>query len=156
MGESGGRSIRTWVNGPSETHRGVLRCQWGPVFNGAGSVQKIKKKGDTVKRVQRLISNFVPTNAFQRRLEGDDVMLPYLGQVTLRGQGEDEVLALNSEDFTSWFNLYRLPQCWRRYMAFNKLAHARAFGGPPDKMCTPACAYSQWDGFPPWLLSNEW
>eukprot|EP00435_Cladocopium_sp_Y103_P049951 s206_g15.t1 len=107
--------------------------QGRPVVSGAGSVVKYKKVGSETKRVQRFISNFVPINSYQARLEGDDHLLPYLGQLTLLQQGANEVWALDSEDFTSCFNLFRLPSEWLRYMCFGKLVSARAFGGPADK-----------------------
>lgn len=62
-----------------------------PVLNGAGSVVKYKRVDDEMVRVQCFISNFIPTNSFQARLEDDDHMLPYLGQVTLLQQGPEEV-----------------------------------------------------------------
>ena len=36
---------------------------------------------------------------------------------------------VDSEDFISCFNLFRLPPCWRKYMAFGKLVDAEVFGG---------------------------
>lgn len=120
---------------PSEV---FVDAKGSPVLNGAGSVQKIKKVDGRAKKVQRFISNLVPSNAFQKRLDGDDILLPYLGQITLLEQGEDEVWALDSEDFTSCFNLFKLPPVWRRYMAFGKLVSAKAFNGPADEMVYPS------------------
>ena len=95
---------------------------------------KYKKVGGETKRLQRFISNFIPTNAFQGRLTGDDHLLPYLGQVTLLQQGPEEIWALDAEDFTSCFNLFKLLPCWLKYMCFGKLVNARAFGGSSEKM----------------------
>ena len=78
------------------------------------------------------------TNSFQEHIEGGDRLLPYLGQLTLLEQDESEVWFVNSEDFTSCFNLFRHPPCWHKYMAFGKWVDAKVFGGPPGKMVYPA------------------
>ena len=109
-----------------------------PVLNGAGAVKKEKKKDGKVLRLQRFISNLIPTNMFQDRIEGDDKLLPYLGQLTLLEQEQGEVWLVDSEDFVSCFNLFRLPPCWRKYMAFNKLVDASLMGGPAGKKVYPA------------------
>ena len=54
-----------------------------PVLNGAGGVRKLKKVGGEAKVLQRFISNLIPSNMFQERIDGDDKLLPYLGQLTL-------------------------------------------------------------------------
>ena len=113
-------------------HRG------NPVLNGAGAVKKEKKVGDQVVQLQRFISNLIPSNMFQDRIDGDDKMLPYLGQLTLLEQEEDEVWLVDSEDFTSCFNLFRMPACWRKYMAFGKLVDASLMGGEPGTKVYPA------------------
>ena len=109
-----------------------------PVLNGAGGVRKLKSVGGEVKELQRFISNLIPSNLFQNRLDGDDKLLPYLGQLTLLEQSPEEEWLVDSEDFTSCFNLFRLPPCWRRYMAFGKEVDASIFGGPPGKKVFPA------------------
>eukprot|EP00435_Cladocopium_sp_Y103_P063900 s82_g25.t1 len=105
-----------------------------PVVSGAGAVPKVKSVGGETKHLQRFISNLIPANAYQERLEGDDALLPYLGQLTLLEQGENEIWLVDSEDFVSCFNLFRLPPCWHRYMAFEKKVSAAVFGGAPGKM----------------------
>ena len=109
-----------------------------PVLNGAGAVKKLKSVGGETKELQRFISNLIPSNLFQNRLDGDDRLLPYLGQLTLLEQGPEEEWLVDSEDFTSCFNLFRLPPCWRKYMAFGKEVDASIFGGPPGKKVFPA------------------
>lgn len=61
-----------------------------PVLNGAGAVKKEKKVDGKVVSAQRFISNLIPSNMFQDRLEGDGKLLPYLGQLTLLQQEEEE------------------------------------------------------------------
>ena len=105
-----------------------------PVLNGAGAVRKVKVVDGQQVEMQRFISNLIPSNMYQNRLEGDDRLLPYLGQLTLLEQGPTEIWLCDSEDFTSCFNLFRIPKEWRKYMAFNKLVDASAFGGPEGHM----------------------
>ena len=111
-----------------------------PVLNGAGAVKKEKKVDGVVHRVQRFISNLIPANFYQERIDGDDKLLPYLGQLTLLEQEEEEVWLIDSEDFTSCFNLFRLPQCWHKYMAFGKAVDASLLGGEAGKIVYPAMA----------------
>lgn len=122
---------------PSEVFKDVNGC---PVLNGAAAVKKMKKVGGEMKTMQRFISNFIPTNAYQQHIVGGDKFLPYLGQLTLLEQDEDEVWVCDSEDFTSCFNLFTLPAVWRPYMCFGKLVDARLMGGPPGKMVYPSMA----------------
>ena len=60
------------------------------VLNGAAAVKKLKKIGGETKQMQRFISNFIPTNAYQAHVEGGDQDLPYLGQLTLLEQEDGE------------------------------------------------------------------
>ena len=62
-----------------------------PVLNGAGAVPKFKTIGGQKQKCQRFISNLIPSNAFQTRIDGDDKYLPYLGQLTLLEQEADQV-----------------------------------------------------------------
>ena len=111
-----------------------------PVASGAGAVPKLKKVGGEVRHLQRFISNLIPANAYQDRIEGDDRLLPYLGQLTLLEQGEDEIWLVDSGGFVSCFNLFRLPPCWHKYMAFEKNVDARVFGGAPGAQVYAAMA----------------
>eukprot|EP00438_Fugacium_kawagutii_P025118 Skav230791 [mRNA] locus=scaffold312:65520:71347:+ [translate_table: standard] len=108
------------------------------VLNGAGAVKKVKEKDGVTVTLQRFISNFIPSNMYQERLDGDDRLLPYLGQLCLLEQGPEEEWLIDSEDFTSCFNLFRIPPCWHQYMAFGKLVDAAAFGGTAGEMVYPA------------------
>ena len=73
------------------------------VLNGAAGVKKLKKIGGEMRSMQRFISNFIPINSYQKHLEGGDKHLPYLGQLTLLNQDEDDVWVVDSEDFVSCF-----------------------------------------------------
>ncbi len=80
-----------------------------PVVSGAGGVAKWKQVGGEMRQLQRFISILVPSNAYQRHMEGDDQHLPYLGQLSVLGLEEHEQFLVDSEDLTSCFNLFRLP-----------------------------------------------
>ena len=88
--------------------------------------------------MQRFISNLIPSNTYQRNLEGGDELLPYLGQLTFVEQGENKDWVIDSEDFTSCFNLFKLPAAWHKFMCFAKPVDARIFGGTPGHMVYPA------------------
>ena len=64
-------------------------------------MSKVKKIGGEDKQLQRFISNLVPGNSYQAHLPGDDVHLPYLGQLSMLSIHPDEELVVDSEDLTS-------------------------------------------------------
>ena len=110
------------------------------VLNGAAGVRKLKKVGGELKTMQRFISNLIPVNSYQTHLSGGDRHLPYLGQLTLLQQEEDDVFVIDSEDFSSCFNLFRLPSSWYPYMCFGMKVDAKIFGGQPGKQVFPSMA----------------
>ena len=84
--------------------------------------------GGEMKQLQRFISILVPSNAYQKHMEGDDQHLPYLGQLSVLGLEEHEQFLVDSEDLTSCFNLFRLPRRWARYFCFSKKVDGKVFG----------------------------
>ena len=109
-----------------------------PVFNGAMAVPKLKKVRAETLRLQRFISNLVPINSYQRHLPGDDVHLPYLGQMAMFSLDHDEELLIDSEDLTSCYNLFSLPSAWAPFMAFGKAVDSSVFGLAPGEPMYPA------------------
>ena len=114
--------------------------QGRPVFNGAMAVVKVKRIGGEDKQLQRFISNLVPSNSYQAHLPGDDVHLPYLGQLAMLSIHPDEELVVDSEDLTSCFNLFSLPRAWAPYMAFGKAVDGSVFGLARGEQVFPAMA----------------
>ena len=110
------------------------------VVNGAGGVSKRKVVGGVEVELQRFISILVPTNEHSIQLPGDQDTLPYVGQLTGIVLEEDNDLYIHSEDFTSAFNLFRVPESWSAHFAFAKKVRASAFGGSPNVMVRPAMA----------------
>ncbi|CAK0897904.1 unnamed protein product, partial [Prorocentrum cordatum] len=70
-------------------------------------------------RVLRLIINMVPSNRVQRAIDGDIGLLPVGGEhhVTLLADGE--TLLWSSDDIKGCFHVFRLPSCWRPWMALS-------------------------------------
>jgi len=99
-----------------------------PVLNGAGGVRKVKQVGGEEKLLQRFISILVPSNTYQLHMPGHDCHLPYLGQMAMMQVDEDEEVLIDSEDLTSCFNLFRLPDEWLGYSAFAKQVSGAVFG----------------------------
>ena len=117
----------------------VFKDQQGRmVLNGAGAVKKLKRVGGEEQTLQRFISNLIPSNEFQAHLSGGDRYLPYLGQLTLLEQTENETYLVDSEDFSSCFNLFKLPPVWFPYMCFEKTVDGKIFGLTPGEHVYPA------------------
>ena len=108
------------------------------VVNGAGGVHKAKQIGNKVVDCQRFISILIPSNEILEELPGEQDSLPYIGQLTALHLGEGQELYLESEDFQSAFNLFRVPEVWCPFFAYSKKVHGRAFGKPDLGMVRPA------------------
>ena len=96
----------------------VFSVQGQPVLNGAFAVEKKGLPGPNEKRVTRLIMNLVPSNSYQRLMEGDLKTLAsstsWCGLVLKPG----ETLLWSSDDQRGAFYAWRLPHKWRAYMTF--------------------------------------
>ena len=118
--------------------RGV--CRWIPLssvfevrgkklLNGLFGVQKPAKtpNGEPVLRV---IMNLVPSNACLKQLQGAIESLPSIcswQSIVLEGSEE---LELHQSDMSSAFYLFRLPEVWGPYLAFNIVVEGKAVGVP--------------------------
>lgn len=108
------------------------------VVNGAGAVKKMKTIEGKLTELQRFISVLVPTNQILKALPGAQDSLPYIGQLTAIHLGGDEELYLESEDFSSAFNLFSVPTSWSRFFAYAKKVPGKAFGCPDLESVRPA------------------
>ena len=106
--------------------------KWAQSLERCRCSEKVKVIDGIEHRMQRFISNFIPSNAYLTNVSWKEEML------TLLEQGENEEWILDSEDFSSCFNLFRLPSSWRKYMCFAKPVDAKIFGGVPGHMVYPA------------------
>ena len=82
---------------------------------------------------QRFISIFCPLNAVSRKIEGDESTLPYVGQVHLLHIPDECEIVVDSEDMTSAFNLFKMPEGWRGLFVYEKTAPAHCLGLPGDE-----------------------
>ena len=89
-----------------------------PLLNGLFAVGKQEWVGPL--ETQRLIMNLTPVNSLVRELQGDLATLPSLATLGQMILGEDELCVISSEDVRCFFYLFRTPDCWHKYMAFNK------------------------------------
>ena len=110
------------------------------ITNGAGAVLKKKEVNGAIVEVQRFISVLIPTNEHSFQLEGEQDSLPYVGLLTGVVLGEETDLYMSSEDFTSAFNLFAVPDSWLPHFAFSKKVCASAFGGKEGTEVRPALA----------------
>lgn len=103
------------------------------VLNGAGAVPKYKCVDGREVRLQRFISVLVPSNTYQDHMAGDDKHLPYLGQLAMVEVEPEQEVLVDSEDLTSCFNLFTLPEECGGLMTFAKQVPSSVFGGSPDQ-----------------------
>ena len=113
-------------------------CQWIPlsqevrvqgvsILNGLFGVEK-PSVTNSGKPVLRLIMNLVPSNLILKQLKGKVQALPSINswQSTFVDQGEE--LRLFQSDMSSAFYLFRIPDCWHGYLAFNIIVDGREIG----------------------------
>ena len=82
--------------------------------------------------MQRFISNFIPINEFLETLPGDQDFLPYVAQLGLILLEEGQTLLIESEDLTSAFNLFRMPDAWLPYFSYAKKVAGRLLGSSEE------------------------
>ena len=104
------------------------------MLNGATGVDKVKIVDGKTVELLRFICILVPINSYLRKLKGDSNLLPFLPQMTLMTLEPNEVLFTDSEDMMSCFNLFKMPDCWAGYFAFEKPVPRSAFGGNPNEL----------------------
>ncbi|CAE7762207.1 unnamed protein product [Symbiodinium sp. CCMP2592] len=98
------------------------------ITNGAGAVEKRKLVGGKEVTMQRFISNFVPINEYLEALPGDQDFLPYVAQLGLLLLDDSQTLMIESEDLTSAFNLFRMPDTWLPYFSYAKKVRGHIMG----------------------------
>ena len=113
------RNICSWVDVDD-----VFTVDSQPVLNGMFAVGKgvVNSLG---KEIQRLIMNLIPTNSVMEQARGAVGDLPSITQYLSLVLEQDEKLLLYQSDMSSAFYLFKIPECWHRFMAFNlKLSRA--------------------------------
>jgi len=72
------------------------------------------------------------------QLPGAQDSLPYVGQLTALLLDKDELAFVESEDFTSAFNLFYVPDEWAPFFAYSKKVSGAAVGMDASVMVRPA------------------
>eukprot|EP00959_Pyramimonas_sp_CCMP1952_P185141 3871359-Pyramimonas_sp.AAC.1 len=115
----------------------VLHVDGRPVLCGAFGVRKgtertIPLKDGTMGHVLRLIMNLVPSNVVQRVVGGDMDQLPLSSQWSTIVLLAHEMMLWTSTDRQCFFYVFRLPPCWRKFMAFEVPVPGQLVGRPSE------------------------
>ena len=103
----------------------------GPLLNGLFGVTKEDWTSEGVE-IFRLIMNLIPLNHLCMPMAGDVNTLPSWGGMSPFFLQPHEVLLVTSEDVKCFFYTMRVPPCWVKFLAFNKLV--------PDSVLPPELA----------------
>ena len=97
----------------------VFQTGSGPLLNGLFGVSKDDWTSSGTE-ICRLIMNLTPLNAIAYPLGGDVDTLPSWGMMSPFFIQPGENLLISSEDVKCFFYTMKVPECWIKYMAFNK------------------------------------
>ena len=112
-----------------------------PAFNGAFGVEKSGLPIAPATRAIRLIINMVPSNRAQRPIDGDIGLLPVGGEHHVTILQDGETLMWSGDDIKGCFHVFRLPPCWRPWMALSAPVDPAALGlasAPPAWLAVAA------------------
>ena len=91
----------------------------GPLLNGLFGVTKDEMHNGF--EVYRLIMNLIPLNSICESLAGDVNSLPGWSLMNPFFMQPSEQLLISSEDVRCFFYVMRVPDCWVKYLGFNKV-----------------------------------
>ena len=106
----------------------VFQVQGVPLLNGLFGVSKEEWTDDGTE-IFRLIMNLIPLNKLCLPLSGDVGTLPAWSSMSPFFLQPSQTLLVSSEDVKCFFYTMSVPQCWVKYLAFNKLVPEQAL--PP-------------------------
>lgn len=89
-----------------------------PLLNGLFGVSKDEEKDGVP--IYRLIMNLIPLNNICQNLSGDVATLPAWSTMAPFFLQPSENLLVSSEDVRCFFYTMSVPNCWYKYLAFNK------------------------------------
>ena len=92
----------------------------GPLLNGLFGVTK-HESTDSGTAIFRPIMNLVPLNGLCRPLSGDVDTLPAWSGMSPFFLQPSQSLLVRIEDVKCFFYTMRVPMCWTKFLAFNKL-----------------------------------
>ena len=127
------RNVCEWI--PLEK---VYRVGEQPVLNGLFGVTKPTVLEDG-RSVLRLIMNLVGSNATQLQLEGGCESLPNITAWQSIVLEHGESLSCFQSDMSSAFYLFKLPEVWLPYLAFNVLAKGEEIGAIHGQVFALGC-----------------
>ena len=107
----------------------VFQTGSGPLLNGLFGVSKEDWTPQGVE-VFRLIMNMIPFNSICQPLGGDIDTLPSWSMMSPFFLQPGENLLISSEDVKCFFYAMRVPDCWTKFLAFNKTVPSACL--PPD------------------------
>ena len=96
----------------------IFKVKGVPVLNGLFGVSKGEWNGST--EIHRLIMNLIPINQLVRGVDGDVATLPGLSSFSPLWLDPNEKLVVSSEDVRCFFYIFKVPEEWQRFMAFNR------------------------------------
>lgn len=91
----------------------------GPLLNGLFGVTKEERTAEGVE-IFRLIMNLIPLNSLCAPLAGDVNTLPAWSGMSPFFLQPSECLLVSSEDVKCFFYTLSVPECWVKFLAFNK------------------------------------
>ena len=109
----------------------LYRVQGKPVLSGLFGVSKHEFSDGY--EVQRIIMNLVPLNAVCRAIDGDISTLPSWAGMTPLNLQPTEDLVVSSEDVRAFFYIFRVPESWHKFLAFNRPLPDELGGGGKGK-----------------------
>lgn len=117
----------------------VFRDDRGPVLSGLFGVPKPGKFTDSGDPLLRVIMNLKPINRVLDIIKGDIEELPMATTWAQLCLMEDETLHVSQADMSSAFYLFALPECWKRYLAFNAKFPGERLGRTAGRIYVPTC-----------------
>ena len=106
--------VCTWIE-ESE----IFHTSQGPLLNGMFGVSKEDWTSEGVE-IFRLIMNLIPLNHLCMPMSGDVDTLPSWGSMSPFFLQPSDNLVVTSEDVKCFFYTMKVPQCWIKFLAFNK------------------------------------
>eukprot|EP00438_Fugacium_kawagutii_P012216 Skav203377 [mRNA] locus=scaffold3573:2116:5712:- [translate_table: standard] len=110
----------------------VHQVQGRLLLNGLFGVSKHEYTAEG-REVMRIIMNLIPVNTIVRTLDSDIATLPTWSGMSPLELMVDESLVVSSEDVRCFFYIFKIPQAWHKYMAFNKPLPQSLSGSKPGK-----------------------
>ena len=98
------------------------------VTNGLFGVEKVGKDLSDGRTAQRLIMDLRGTNAIMRVIGGDISTLSGAAAFTSVALEDNFIISISGDDLVSSFYLFRLPEAWLPFMAFEKQVSWRGLG----------------------------